>query len=424
MTTEQEFGFAEPPARPAVEQFSEIFTLIWRDKNIKMVVDRFDADRHKNISAEITVEILDAMKDEGHIARNRTKLLSTFKTLVDDCVDFGPSIVSKEDWKIMFKQMSNSVIDKYRMGEPLIDLATMEPEGKKPHILFPFIYEGNPTTIYGRGGVGKSLFSLYLAVLLQTGHNQGRLKPKKMNVIYLDYEADPAESKYRADQIARGLRIDPDLIHINYRHCSVPLVEEIDVLFRYIRDVDAECIIIDSAIPACGDAMDAGSVARFFNAIRSLSTSEKQVASLLIGHTTKTNDSTGGPFGSTVWRNGPRSVWEFRSEQQSATNEIDVELIHTKANLDPLLKPIGFRIKWLEGSIEINPLDTLRHEVFGADAPLADRVEITMQDNLDINAQEIAKKLDTTPPDVESILRRDTRFAFNSIEEKWELTQL
>ena len=418
--TQEGFEFIGEPKPPSIEQFSDIFTLKWEDRNVKMTVDRFATDRRKNITAEITADILDAPKGEGHITRARQGLLSTFRTVIGDCVEFGPSVVTEKDWKIMFKQMQNAVIDKYRMGEPLIDLAEMSAEGKKPHILSPFIYEGNPTTIFGMGGVGKSLFCLYLAVLLQTGYSHGRLKPKKMNVIYLDYEADPSESKYRADQIARGLGIDPNLVHIYYRHCSVPLVEEADVLFRYVREVNAECVIVDSAIPACGDALDASNVASFFNALRSLSTSEKQVASLIIGHTTKANDRSGGPFGSTVWRNGPRSIWEFKSEQQTATNEIDVQLVHTKSNLDPLLKPIGFRIKWLEGSIEIKPLDTLRHATFSVDAPLADRIEMTMQDHLNIDVEGISKKLDTDADKIQNELQRDTRFEFNHQREKWE----
>ena len=416
----QEFEFIGEPNPPSINQFSDIFTLEWQDRNIKMTVDRFSTDRRKNITAEITVDILDAPKGEGHITRARQGLLSTFRTVIGDCIEFGPSIVTEKDWKIMFKQMQNSVIDRYRMGEPLINLATMSEEGKKPHILAPFIYEGNPTTIFGRGGVGKSLFCLFLSVLLQTGHSQGRLKPKKMNVLYLDYEADPSESKYRCNQIARGLGIDPSLVEINYRHCSVPLIEEADVLFRYVREINAECVIVDSAIPACGDALDASNVANFFNALRSLSTSEKQVASLIIGHTTKANDTSGGPFGSTVWRNGPRSIWEFKSEQQSATNEIDVQLVHTKSNLDPLLKPIGFKIKWLEGSIEIKSLDTLSHPTFSVDAPLADRIERTIQNNLNIDVEDIAKHLEVDVSKVEHELHRDNRFELNHRREKWE----
>jgi hypothetical protein len=416
----QDFEFIGEPNPPSINQFSDIFTLEWQDRNIKMTVDRFATDRRKNITAEITVDILDAPKGEGHITRARQGLLSTFRTVIGDCIEFGPSIVTEKDWKIMFKQMQNLVIDRYRMGEPLINLATMSEEGKKPHILAPFIYEGNPTTIFGRGGVGKSLFCLFLSVLLQTGHSQGRLKPKKMNVLYLDYEADPSESKYRCNQIARGLGIDPKSVEINYRHCSVPLVEEADVLFRYVREINAECVIVDSAIPACGDALDASNVANFFNALRSLSTSEKQVASLIIGHTTKTNDTSGGPFGSTVWRNGPRSIWEFKSEQQSATNEIDVQLVHTKSNLDPLLKPIGFKIKWLEGSIEIKSLDTLSHPTFSVDAPLADRIERTIQNNLNIDVVDIAKHLEVDVEKVEHELHRDNRFELNHSREKWE----
>ena len=418
----QDFDSVSLPLPPTVERFGEIYTLTWADRNIQMVIDRFDTDRHQNVSAEITVTVLDAPKGENYITRGRAGLLSTFKTIIDDGVDFGGEINDRQDWKVMLKQMSSAVLDDYRMGEPLINLAEMSPVGKKPYILTPFIYEGCPTVIYGRGGVGKSLFCLYLAVLLQTGHSENRIRAKKINVIYLDYEADPDESKYRADFISRGMGIDPSLVAIHYRHCSNPLREEIDSLQRYIRQVDADCIVIDSAIPACGDALDSGMVAKFFNALRSLSNSEKQIASLLIGHTTKAQDTTGGPFGSVVWRNGPRSVWEFRADQQRNMNRIDVQLVHQKVNLDPLLAPIGFRINWGEGEITFESLDARRHAVFGAEAPLADRVEVLMEDRGGMSSDALGVALGAQIGDIEDILSLDMRFSENGAN--WELSAI
>ena len=418
----QDFNSLAEPLPPVVERFGEIYTLSWTDRNVQMVIDRFDKDRHQNISAEITVTVLDAPDGQNHITRGRAGLLSTFKTIIDDAVDFGGEMNDRQDWRIMFKQMSNAVLDRYRLGEPLINLAKMSPVGKKPYILSPFIYEGCPTVIYGRGGVGKSLFCLYLAVLLQTGKSENRLKAKKLNVIYLDYEADPDESKYRADFISRGMGIDPSLVAIHYRHCSDPLRDEVDSIQRYIRQVDADCIVIDSAIPACGDALDSGIVARFFNALRSLSNSEKQIASLLIGHTTKAQDNTGGPFGSVVWRNGPRSVWEFRADQQRNMNRIDVQLVHQKVNLDPLLAPIGFRINWGEGEITFESLDARRHAVFGAEAPLADRIEVLLEDNGGMSSDALRTTLEAQIEDIEDILLLDTRFNENG--NNWELSAI
>ena len=418
----EDFNSLSEPLPPVVGRFGEIYTLTWTDRNVRMVIDRFDKDRHQNVSAEITVTVLDAPEGKNHITRGRAGLLSTFKTIIDDAVDFGGEMNDRQDWRIMFKQMSNAVLDRYRLGEPLINLAEMSPVGKKPYILSPFIYEGCPTVIYGRGGVGKSLFCLYLAVLLQTGTSENRLRAKKINVIYLDYEADPDESKYRADFISRGMGIDPSLVAIHYRHCSDPLRDEVDSIQRYIRQVDADCIVIDSAIPACGDALDSGIVARFFNALRSLSNSEKQIASLLIGHTTKAQDNTGGPFGSVVWRNGPRSVWEFRADQQRNMNRIDVQLVHQKVNLDPLLAPIGFRINWGEGEITFESLDARRHAVFGSEAPLADRIEVHLEDNGSMSSDALRVALEAQIEDIEDILLLDTRFNENG--NNWELSAI
>ena len=90
----QEFDSVSLPLPPTVERFGEIFTLIWTDRNVRMVIDRFDKDRHQNVSAEISVTVLDAPEGENHITRGRAGLLSTFKTIIDDAVDFGGEALS------------------------------------------------------------------------------------------------------------------------------------------------------------------------------------------------------------------------------------------------------------------------------------------------------------------------------------------
>ena len=405
-----------PPDRPEVSQLGEIYTLKWQDRGIQMRVERFDTDSRKNVTAEITVEILDSLSGEGHIARARQGLLSTFRIIIEDCVDFGGERNQKEDWRIMFKQMSNAVLDKYRMGEPTINLADMEEVGKKPFILEPFIYEGNPSMIFGRGGVGKSLFCLYLAVLLQTGTSHNRLSGKKMNVLYLDYEADPDESKYRANMVARGIGVDPALIDIHYRHCSVPFREEVDVIQRAVMELNIGCVVIDSAVPAVGDAISGEAVSQFFNSVRSLSNSESQVASLIIGHTTKAQEDRNGsgPYGAAHWRNGPRTVWHFKADQKRGANTIDVQLVHDKVNLDKLLSPIGFQIEWGQGAIYFHDLDARRHSTFGREQPLADRIEVALEDNGSMSEDALASLLDVSLETLQDELTVDARFTGNN----------
>lgn len=405
-----------PPQRPEVSQVGEIYTLKWHDRGILMRVERFDTDTRKNVTAEITVEILNSPSGEGHIARGRQGLLSTFRTIIEDCVDFGGERNEKEDWRIMFKQMSNAVLDKYRMGEPAINLSKIDKVGKKPFILEPFIYEGNPTVIYGRGGVGKSLFCLYLAVLLQTGTSHNRLSATRQSVLYLDYEADPDESKYRSDMIAHGLGVDPESIDIHYRHCSVPFREEVDVIQRMVMELDVGCVVIDSAVPAVGDAISGEAVSQFFNSVRSLSTSERQVASLIIGHTTKAQEdkNSSGPYGAAHWRNGPRTVWHFKADQKRNADTIDVQLVHDKVNLDKLLAPVGFQIEWGQGQILFHDLDARRHSVFGRQQHLGDRIEVALEDNGSMSEDALATLLEVTTEEISTELSIDTRFAENN----------
>lgn len=417
------------PNPPEMSVTGSIYVLKWYDRNIQMTVERFHTDSRHNVEAEITVEVLNSLEGQGFITRGRQKLLSTFRTLIEDAVDFGGDLNDKDDWKIMFKQMSSRVIDRYRMGEPMIDLAEMEEQDQKPYIISPFIYEGCISLIYGKGGVGKSLFCLYLAVLLQMGQSQGRMTAKQSNVVYLDYEADPNESKYRADSIIHGIGGVPEDVHIHYRYCSVPLKSDLDAVLRYCLEVNADMVLIDSAIPACGgDVTDAGNVGDFFNAVRAIGGSDREVATLIIGHTTKAQDNSGGPFGSVNWRNQPRTVWEFKSNQIVNQDEIDVSLVHRKINLGKLLAPWAFRIKFGHKQVEIDELDARRHAAFRADLPIGDQIEVLLEDHGTLTSEQIDARIrDTTGENhsdtIPQILIQDTRFS-EMTEGRWELNAI
>jgi len=410
------------PQPPEMEVDGEMYTLTWHDRNIKMTIDRFHT-RSEETKAEIKVEFADRPESEAMITRGRAGLLSTFKNLIDDCVDFGGDWIEKDDWKIMFKQMSITVLDRFRMGEPVLNLATLEDKGQKPFIVSPFIFEGSPTIIYGRGGVGKSLFCLYLAMLMQTGNSENRLNASGGNVLYLDWEADPDESKHRADLIAHGMNISPD-VNIHYRFCAEPFTNEIDVIQRLVRKLDIQLVVIDSIIPSCGgNAIDPEVTSKYSRAIRSLKTSKGQVATLLIGHTTKQEDKSGSPFGSVVWRNFARTVWEFRAPTQSNSDVVDVALVHQKINLGKTLAPVGIQIYWGEGAVKFKAMDARRHPLFRSDMPLGERIHVLLEDNGTMTLERMVSTLrGVEESDILDVLEGDNRF--ENVGTGWQLVSI
>jgi hypothetical protein len=410
------------PLPPDMEVNGEVYILTWHDRNVRMTIDRFHT-RQEVTSAEIKVEFADRPENESMITRGRAGLLSTFKSLIDECVEFGGDWIEQGDWKIMFKQMSIKVLDQYRMGEPVLNLAELEDKGQKPYIVSPFVYEGSPTIIYGRGGVGKSLFCLYLAMLMQTGNSENRLNATGGNVLYLDWEADPDESKHRADLIAHGMNISPE-VNIHYRFCAEPFTSEVDVIRRLVRKLDIQLVVIDSIIPSCGgNAVDPEITSKFFRAIRSLGNSDRQVATLLIGHTTKQEDKSGSPFGSVVWRNGARTVWEFRAPQQSNSDIVDVALVHQKVNLGKVLAPVGFQILWGEGAVKFKAMDARRHPLFRSDMPLGERIHVLLEDNGTMTLERIASSLrGVEENDILDVLEGDNRF--ETVWGAWQLVSI
>jgi hypothetical protein len=103
-------------------------------------------------------------------------------------------------------------------------------------------------------------------------------------------------------------------------------------------------------------------------------------------------------------------------------NRIDVQLVHQKVNLDPLLAPIGFRINWGEGEITFESLDARRHSVFGVEAPLADRIEVLLEDRGGMSSDALQIALEAQIGDIEDILTLDMRFSENGAN--WELSAI
>ena len=183
-----------------------------------------------------------------------------------------------------------------------------------------------------------------------------------------------------------------------------------------VMELNIGCVVIDSAVPAVGDAISGEAVSQFFNSVRSLSTSERQVASLIIGHTTKAQEdkNSSGPYGAAHWRNGPRTVWHFKADQKRYADTIDVQLIHDKVNLDKILAPVGFQIEWGQGQILFHDLDARRHSVFGREQALGDRIEVALEDNGSMSEDALAELLEVSTEKISTELSIDTRFAENN----------
>lgn len=215
----------------------------------------------------------------------------------------------------------------------------------------PFLVEGAPSILFGKGGGAKTYLALRMAMSLATGKPfLGFMPLKKCKTLFIDYE-DTAQTfsarrghLFTAEPVLTSVENDQTIRYM--RPMGTPIPDLVHKLKKVIKEYDIGFVIIDSAVSACGGEPEkADVVARYFNALSGLG-----VTSLTIAHETK-SENHAYPFGSVYWYNFPRSIWNVRSMREdddeissSSTNVVETGLFHRKANNGPINEMIPLRV--------------------------------------------------------------------------------
>jgi len=221
-----------------------------------------------------------------------------------------------------------------RLFDPtlLSDMATAPP----PPLLLDRLDPGEPTILYGPGGIGKGALTAWWIVQLARAGGK---------VLILDYENHGTEWARRIEGLG-GREARESVSYI------APLTFGLGAIWDHagvIRDTVAAreytYVVIDSAVMACAgqDATDPTVVSRFFAAVQCLN-----VPSLTLAHVTKLHD-TRYPFGSVFWHNLARVTWAMMPKGE------DVLLSCQKAN--NYLRPAASTVTttWFDGWLrEVN----------------------------------------------------------------------
>lgn len=280
----------------------------------------------------------------------------------------------------------------------------------------PFLVQGAPSVLFGKGGGAKTYLSLRMALSLAAGKPFMGFAPQKIvNTLFLDYEdiegtfASRLNQLKTAEPVLSSVELDKRLLYFPAKGVSLP--ELLPALRKAIQKHNIGLIIVDSAVSACGGEPEkAETVARYFNSLASLG-----VTSLTIAHETKSENHS-YPFGSVFWYNFPRSIWNVRSliddsaEPIAGSNTIETGLFHRKANNGPLYQRIPLKITFVEGEAEtLDRVDIRR----GDDESWTDELSIPMRIKKSIGigmktASELKAELgsDVKPAALEEALRR------------------
>src|SRR5215212_7788957 len=139
--------------------------------------------------------------------------------------------------------------------------------GLRPSVIRGIFPKGFPTSIYGEGGIAKSIIALHMCMSIASSQKEWLGYPidQQSPCLYVDFELDREEQGTRAERIAKGMSIEvPDDLHYlwasGFRFSDVfPLIlEAVDELGVRVTALDSLGMALE------GDALKGTVVIDFF----------------------------------------------------------------------------------------------------------------------------------------------------------------
>ena len=326
----------EQVGKPDFVVEGEVYGLLW-GCGIRAEVERL-AEHRDELTGEVTIYSR-RQPNPGLLHSARLNLMSTQsrKTLAGELQRREPDL----DWSGLVEQLCFMVRERYRAGQPSIDMREFIPMVGPRWLHEPFVERDGAALIFADGGTGKTMLAMAVSASVSTGQDiVGHLHGDAVPVLYVDYEGEERtfHERLRAICVGAGIaRLPP----IFYRRQVASLAEAASELRREVRRVGAGLVIVDSLGAARGGEPESADITiRTFIAARSLG-----VPWLALDHVTKAkgNDAT-KPFGSVFSVNLARLVWGMDKAQDEDSESIVVALRNTKRNNGRFLPRIGLRI--------------------------------------------------------------------------------
>ena len=391
--------------------------MIWETDKILVRADRLSEDSRYNVHCEIAVKSTIPGLPE-HIHQARVNLVSTTarRTLIREL----ETRASELPWAGMVEELCVRVLNAYRQGEPLIQMAEHQVSDSLAWRLAPLLEEGQSTVFYGQGETGKTWIALLLALGITAPTAVVGFSPEPGNVLYLDYETRPDDIWHRLDMITNGLGISiPDGFY--YRRMLQSLAADTEVVQRYVIEKNISLVVVDSAALAAMEPEKSEGATAYFQALRSL-----RCTTLTVAHTEATGKQD-RPFGSIFWRNIPRANFRFRSNSDAGSPELVVGIKQTKANNNRRMPDLGISLKFDDNRVTFHRTNLLDVEEMADTQPLRDRIAHLLRHGA-LSSAEIAEQLDHNPQLVRNTLSRGHHKIFTMLGEggpsvKWGVLQ-
>lgn len=383
--------FSFPGPDPAASEFTPPAV-------IRILVSRLKESSSGGVRAELTIDSV-----EGRLLWTSLRLDSDRER-----VTLANKLAKKFefDWDDALRMVAQKAVEASRQGEPTIDLASLELPSGPAHLINPLLPHSQTTILYGPGGVGKSLFALWIATATAYSVPLPSLETAEpVNALYLDWETDQKSHRRRLGGLERGWGASFTPGHLFYRHMVSPLADDLPAVRRSVAEHGVGLVIADSLASATGgNLVEAETVVRVMNAFHALG-----VTVLAIHHVAKGNGRRGGSlYGSAFYGNLARCTWEAKRSEEAGGSRF--ALFQRKYNDGPLRKePLGFSVSYGDEGISIGSF-AAQSAQFEPDASVADQIDQVLADEA-LTAPEIADQLGAKSNNVRAVLaQNDDRF--------------
>ncbi len=370
-------------SRPKLDRRANGLKLVWELERIQIALNNLDTHHGKNVSAFLVATYLDDKGATGHLLQAEFNL-SALRTRQEFARElskrfkiFCPTQAETTNWDEIMEQVCVLGQQEALKGSP-VDHVTISADSPVPppkYLLYPFLMEGQANCLFGDGGVGKSQLAaiIYLFLSLGLSDNPLGLQCSQATGLVLDWESSREDWEYTLHRLVKGMGLPPVFLH--YRHCFLPLADDVAPIQTAIDEVNAKFIIVDSAGVACGGAnMNEPGVANaFFGGLRRFS-----LSSLIITHNSKGPGfaSEKSPMGSVYFTNVPRNVWQVKREQEAGEDFINLSCSDYKRNMSGKRLPLGVRLNFNDINHSVTPeCIALDQTGFAADLPLRLRIK-------------------------------------------------
>jgi hypothetical protein len=328
-----------PP--PAATYTDDLYIFEWSEIGVEFQLERF-AERKEDIACELTVN-LDHPLYGGRLYSGRLLLIGpgSRRDVKNALGDRYQDI----EWDGLLEQACLLSRERYRRGEPAVNLAAVEYRTASKHLLPPFLLERAITILYGDGATAKSTLMLAWCIALATGQPVMGLTPtRQCRCLFLDWEDDAETGAERLDATCKGLDIDRTSLgdNIMYQRRAVRLSETVRETRRLIAENHIDFVVVDSLGMAAGDPNNHDYMIEAVRACRALG-----VGVGAIHHLPKDARDKTKPFGSVYASNEARSTWLIEKAQDEQRDELSVLLTHQKTNRSQNYGKRAYRIEFL-----------------------------------------------------------------------------